>query len=104
MVASGLTNAHLYYRIPFEGGALYVLINDPSFGRSPAAPATRIPSVFPRLLESVRVSPRRALLAYMRAFSLDVTEEANRVTGRQGNDVVVATFDASGRLTGIALA
>lgn len=100
LVASGLTNAHLYYRIPFEGGALYVLVNDPSFGRSTDSPAQRIPQVFRRLLESVRVAPRRTLISYMRAFGLEVTEEPTRVVGRLKGEAVAASFDAAGKFLG----
>lgn len=104
MVASGLTGAHLYYRIPFEGGALYVLITDPTFGRSPSSPISRIPLVFPRLLDSIQVPARPALVSYMRASGLDVTEEPTRVTGRLGADALIATFDAAGNLVQLAAA
>jgi hypothetical protein len=105
MVGSGLCNAYLYYRLPYPGGALYVLVTDPAFGRSPMAPAARIPLLFPRLLESIPVAPRRALAAYLRACGLELSEGAAVVVGKaKDGERVIATFDEVGRLVEIKAA
>lgn len=98
LIAAGLTNAHLYYRIPFEGGALYALVNDPAFGRPTDPPSKRVPRLFPRLLETIKVHPRRAFTAYLRALGMEVTEEPTRVLGRLRGESVIATFDSAGKL------
>lgn len=102
MVASGLRNAYLYYRLPYPGGALYVLVTDPAFGRTPLPPVGRIALMFPRLLESVAVPPRRALAAYIKACGLELSEGAAVVVGKaKEGERVVASFDESGRLVDI---
>lgn len=80
-VASGLLEAQAYYRAPFEDGAVYVLITDPSF------PAERNPSTG-TMVQAVRKA--------MQTFELDapsaLASYAQQRGGRLDRDGTRATL------------
>jgi hypothetical protein len=46
LLASGICEANAYYRCPYEGGALYVLIMDENFPKCQDPPLKRVATVF----------------------------------------------------------
>lgn len=109
-VASGICRAGCYFRAPYPGGALYLLIRDPRFKRPVSQPIARILRAFPMFLSDSPIAAQRAaLLHYLQFYKLDVTESGARLTARSGSvarsvigaeqpNVLAADFDAAGRL------
>lgn len=104
MVASGLAKAGCYYRGPYNGGALYMLITDPKFEEltavDPATLGIRIPSIFTQVISALPVqNHREAFKSYLEFYGLDVTEDPESLIG-SGSSVkpIKATFDKQNRL------
>lgn len=102
MIASGLLGAHCYYRGPYESGAVFLLIRDPSFPKPAVEPLARIPTIFPQLVSSMEIADhRRCFLAYLGYYKLNITEEGSTVTARAPSGRLTAHFDAERRLVGL---
>lgn len=99
-VASGVCRAGCFFRAPYPGGALFLLVRDGHFRRFVTRPLPRIRRIFPMFLSDHRVPDARAhYLPYLAFYRLAVTETANTVEARHGEaDPLVATFDAAGQL------
>lgn len=106
MVASGLLDLNAYYRIPYEGGALFVLIDDPSFPQDTRQPIRRISLVFPPLISHVALPDHRAALrCYGAAHGLTIAEDRPdflRITDDSEQDVR-GTFDEQHRLIDLSV-
>lgn len=100
MVASGLLAANCYYRGSYEGGAVFLLIRDPSFPRPSSEPLARIASIFPQLISSMDIDDhKRSFLSYLKFYKLHVADEGAVVVGRAAAGRLSATFDEAHRLT-----
>jgi hypothetical protein len=110
-IASGELRAGCYFRAPYPRGSLYLLIRDPRFKRPVTQPIPRILKAFPMFLSDYPVRDvRSALLHYLAFYRLDVSESATRVEARANQqarsvigaevaNLLIAEFDAAGRLT-----
>lgn len=105
MIASGLLAADCYYRGPYENGAIYVLIKDPSFSRPKYDPRERIAEVFPQLLSAFDiVDHKRALLAYFGFYGLHPAEKGDMVLASSpGGELLLAEFDKTNRLVALTI-
>lgn len=56
LLASGICKANAYYRCPYEGGALFVLIMDENFPKCPDPPLQRIATVFPQAIAALDIT------------------------------------------------
>ena len=103
MLASGLLESSGgYYRGPYPGGALFMLIDDRDFPTDLRDPVQRIGVTFPQLISAIALpSHLEAFLGYLQAHQLTVEHEAESqiVQAQSGNGQVIrAEFDASDRL------
>lgn len=100
MIASGLCQANGYYRAPYDGGALFVLIHDETFPTARPLPLARICSVFPQAISSVSIPDHRlALSAYLEYYGLHGKDENGRlVVVQEEQTVLTAEFDEQNRL------
>ena len=100
MVAAGVCGANAYYRGPYDGGAAFLLIQDPAFPPPPAAKAVNFVNTFSTLIRVMTVpNHRKALLAYARQHKLTATESGSAVKLRfPTGEVAQANFDAQNRL------
>ena len=105
LIGSGICRADAFYRCPYEGGALYVLIKDDSFPRCPEPPLARIASVFPQAISSFEISSHKlALIGYLDYYGLVGQEDGNALVVKEGGEpVLTATFDDHDRLTKLAV-
>jgi hypothetical protein len=106
MTASGVFRANAFYRAPYEGGAAFLLIADPTFPPPPDRPAARIPAVFPQAVARFGarypINHRRALLGYLKDYGLSTQPDGDDLIVRNGTGHVLrARFDADDRLTQI---
>ncbi|MDW8352189.1 MAG: hypothetical protein RML99_09785 [Anaerolineae bacterium] len=80
LVACGAQRAGCFFRAPYPGGAIYLLIKDPRYKRSVTRPIPRILRVFPMFLSDYPVGNQRAaLLSYLEFYRLAVQEEGRRI-------------------------
>lgn len=101
MVASGLCNASAFYRMPYQGGAGFVLIDDPAYPVAADSGASRMAEVFTTLIQNVTISnQRRALESYARQRGLGVQGDAQllEITFPATGESLKARFDDARRL------
>ncbi|MEL7233895.1 MAG: DUF6882 domain-containing protein [Chloroflexota bacterium] len=104
MVASGLYKARAYYRMPFEGSALFVLIDDPAFPLDPRHPVQRVAETFPRFLASVPLGDHRTMFTgYVEGYNMLTRTEDSTIRAIYPEDrrMVTAQFDAAGSMLAI---
>lgn len=101
MIASGICEADAYYRGPYEGGAVFLLIKDEKFERHSGNPVLRILHVFPQAISAIDIHDHRvAFVSYLGYYGLKGEPEDNAVVVRQDGKVVIrAEFDELNRLT-----
>lgn len=97
LIAAGLREACAYYRGPYEGGALFLLIQDEGYPVRDTPPLLRISTVFPQVLTMVEVAHRPALIGYAESYGLRVEEEGDKVVIEDGG--LVGKFGEAGQLT-----
>lgn len=104
LTASGLFKADAFYRAPYAGGALYVLLADPAFPRPQVDPAERIPAVLPHVLGRFpEVNHRQVLEGYLAYYGLGGEEDGPDVLIYNGAGAILrAQFDEHNRLAGFA--
>lgn len=103
MIACGVLSAKAYYRAPYEGGAAYLLIDDPQFPIKGVNPLARITEVFPQVVSHFECDHRRALAAYAAFYGLTAHAAGDRLVIEDGGAVIIARLDAGSRLAEIRL-
>jgi hypothetical protein len=103
MIASGLCNGDAYYRGPYDGGALFMLIRDDRYPHQTINPANRVSTLFPQLIATMPVSNhRQAFLHYLEFYLAKISESGMTITGEFSNkQVVEARFLPDNRLESI---
>ena len=102
MVAAGLADAPGYFCCPYDGGALFVLITEPSPRTAVELPVLRLTRALPQALTAFRVVDHRLTLeglATWLGLRLEPEGEVIRVTGTDGSATV--RFDAQHRVAEI---
>lgn len=97
-IASGVVQGGAYYRGPYEGGAVFLLIQDPAF--PPSQPdLTRTVRVIPEALGALPLSNHRiALRSYLTQRQWDFEENGSEVIASHGKDSITLSFDELNRL------
>jgi hypothetical protein len=100
MIASGVCNGDAYYRGPYDGGALFMLIRDDRYPHQTINPANRVSTLFPQLIATMPISNHRvAFLHYLEFYLAKVSDSGAAITGEFSNkQVVEARFLPDGRL------
>lgn len=103
LLASGICEANAYYRCPYNGGALFVLIMDENFPKCPDPPLQRIATVFPQAIASLDIPDHNlALTGYLDHYGLSYERDDDKIVVKEmGEAVLTATFDELGRLTNL---
>lgn len=101
LLASGICEANAYYRCPYEGGALFVLIMDENFPKRTDPPLQRVATVFPQTIASLEVPDHKlALAGYLDHYGLTHEQDGDKIVVKEnGEPVLTAAFDAQNRLT-----
>ena len=100
MVACGACKAKAYYRGPYAGGAVFLLITDPDFPTWTGNALARILFTFPQVFSTFPARHRRAFSAYVRYYGLKEMQQGGRVeVGNAQGQALYAAFDAQERLT-----
>ncbi len=103
LLASGLLESSGgYYRGPYPGGALFMLIDDPDFPADQRDPVQRIVMTFPQLISAITLpSHLEAFLGYLQGHQLMIEQETDSQIVRaqsSSGQIITAEFDASDRL------
>lgn len=103
LLASGICEANAYYRCPYEGGALFVLIMDENFPKCTDPPLQRIATVFPQAIASLDIPDHKlALAGYLDHYGLSHEQDGDKLVVKEsGEPVLTATFDELNRLTNL---
>jgi len=99
LISSQISSASCYYRSPYEGGAVFVLISSELVDRQPPFGLDGLSRQFTDLISRYEFNHRNALVSYVRANNLSFTEKgpfvsAQLVTGEK----LIVEFDGQGRL------
>lgn len=103
LIASGISGANAYYRGPYDGGALFMIIEDDKYPVDTRHPMQRIAFTFPQFIQSYAyLNHEDALVDYCLAHQLLVTVGEKKLTAEHSdNTTLTATFDEQGRLSEI---
>jgi hypothetical protein len=104
MIASGVCHGDAYYRGPYEGGALFMLIRDERYPHIAHNPQTRISTLFPQLIASLPIPNHRlALRHYLESYLAKIDEQGDTITANFGkNKILKARFLPDNRLAEIS--
>lgn len=99
LIACGLCGADAYYRGPYAGGAVFLLLTAPSLRRFADDTPMRFIRIFTEFISAFPCDHRLALAAYAayKGFPLQTEAGADVITLPAGAEVR-AEFDAEGRL------
>jgi hypothetical protein len=99
-LATGICAADAFYRAPYEGGALYVLIDAPTLRTHRPTTAIGLINTFLQFIAQVPIKHRPAFTAYIAAKggSTTLTADGLDATLPDGS-ILHATFDGQNRLT-----
>lgn len=104
LIACGLCRADCYYRAPYEGGAVFVLLRAPEVRAKLGESAERLAMVFRQLISEFDVNHRKAFASYVAQKRYAVQQTANQITATSpAREKVAATFDRIGRLTDLVI-
>jgi hypothetical protein len=97
LVASALLAAPGYYRAPFAGGAMFILLNDPKLATKVERPAARMAEVFPRVTELLSPSEqKRAFAAYAKHHGGKLTDQGSALKVEWKSETLTAKVDKDG--------
>ena len=102
LVASGLLNASCYYRGPYEGGAVYLLISGSDVDDQMGFDALSFSNGIATLISSYEFNHRNAIFAYFKAIGNPIVEEEGEylATLLNGEEIKIE-FDHIDRMTNI---
>lgn len=99
MIASGLCGADAYYRGPYDGGAVFLLLSAPPVRKYADNSPLRFIRIVNGFIAEFPCDPRSSLSAYAKYKGYPVTKDADAlVTTLPLGAEVRASFDAQGRL------
>lgn len=99
LVATGIIGADAYYRGPYAGGAIFVLLEAPIVRQHVDGSTLHLIKVFNQLISLFPMDHRRALKAYLRHRRYTPVETAVGIEAVGVDGAVIrASFDSHGRL------
>lgn len=100
LIASGLCHADAYYRGPYEGGAVFLLLDAPTLRSLADNSPMRFIRVFTQFIAAFSCNHRAAFNAYAgyKGFPVVVQNDVVTISFPLGAEIR-AVFDGSGRLT-----
>lgn len=101
LTTTGMFKADAFYRAPYSGGALYLLLADPIYPRQRVNPAVRIPTVLPQVFQRFKdLDHRQVLDGYLMYYGLTAVPEGSDVIIENGTEPILrAHFDEHDQLT-----
>lgn len=106
MTCSGLEGGRCYYRAPYEGGALFVLLDDVPVEVLAPVSLPRAATVLMEVVAQFDVDHRRMATSFLRQQGLRVASSATAGlrAERAGEGHIEVSFDELGRMSNVAAA
>jgi hypothetical protein len=103
MVASGLFGAGAYYRGPYDGGSLWLLLTDRRLAQRPPVDAAKVVSLFTRAVMDLPITDHAiAFKGYLQWLQWRYANDDSSVVATDPNgQAVTAQFDARHRLVAL---
>lgn len=104
MTCGGLEGGRCYYRGPYDGGAVFVLLDDvPPEVTAPVSVARAV-TVLTECIAQFELDHRRMVTSFVRQQAFDVTTDSPTLiaAGRAGEGSIDVSFDTLGRVSNIA--
>jgi hypothetical protein len=100
MIASGVCDADAYYRGPYDGGAVFLLIKDDKFPRNKEPPLARLAHVFPQAISAFSIPDHKlALTSYLDQHGIAYQTADNAIVVKEDDaPILTATFGERNRL------
>ena len=99
IISSQISGASCYYRSPYEGGAVFVLIFSEVVDRQPPFGLDGLSRQFADLISRYEFNHRNTLVSYLRANNPSFTEKGPFISARLvTGEKLIAEFDGQGRL------
>lgn len=103
LIASEVCRASCYYRGPYEGGAVIILIFGEAIDKQPAFDLKGLSRQFTNIISLYDFNHRNTLLSYLRAKELPFVEKGPLITAElAAGENLAAEFDDQGRLQSIS--
>lgn len=102
MLSMMLSETFGYYRAPFDGGALFLLIINPNLPVPEVKPIERVATVFPQMIQNIRIeNHKQAFIHYLEAYNMQIKDTETAVFGLHESDEtrIHAEFDDQQRLS-----
>ena len=99
LIASGICAASGYYREPYDGGTLFILLYGADSGQPPVFDRTGLIGAMKDLVSRFQFDHRKALHSYFRMKSLPFSDTGDTVNAElAGGERFVALFDRAGQV------
>jgi len=99
LISTEIIHASCYYRSPYEGGAVFILIFGRDIDRQPPFDLDGLTREFLDLTLQYELNHRSALVSYLRGNNLPFTEKGPFVSGKLATgETLTAEFDEMGHL------
>ena len=101
LFASGINGSSAYYRAPYDGGALYVLVTNPGVPPVRETPDERVPTILAQMLQMFDLDHGIATRSFLHDAGFTVEDGEGELDARRGATALTLTFDEQGRLSNI---
>ena len=102
LIASEVCKASCYYKDPYDGGALFLLLFSDLINRQPSFDVAGLSRQFSHLVSFYQINHRNALLSYLHLKGLHFIEHGAVMSWElESGENVRAEFDRAGRLNSI---
>jgi hypothetical protein len=101
LVASGIIGNCCYYRGPYDGGALFFLVNNPPADVLRPVPAERAVTVITQVISDFDVSHRPMAESFLRAQGFSLETASGALAASRHGDQITLSFDSVGRIANI---
>lgn len=99
MIATEVCKASCFYRDPYDGGALFLLLSGSVIDGQPSLDAQRLALHLQTLSLEHEINPRQALLSYFGTKGISVDDRGTAVTCRlESGETFLMAFDDQGRI------
>ena len=101
-IAAGSRDDAAFYRAPYAGGALYVVLPDAGLPPDEAVPDERVVTTLAQTFQQFDVDKRLAAQSFLERAGFAVETAGDEVRAQRGNSSVAITFDETGRVTNLS--
>ena len=102
MTAAGVCGADAYYRGPYEGGAVFFLIQQSPLQKQPAVSPVKLVNLMSSVISQFPVDHRRMAESFLEQQGYVLTQSEGKTVASLENNEVTVSFDGVGRMSNLA--